>query len=72
MSQNRRASLVLAVALTAAAASQASAESRAWTAAKKALPANLLGVGGINFTPIKSSQLFQQLLPMAMASQPDA
>jgi hypothetical protein len=72
MFQNRRASLVLAVALTAAAAQQASAESRAWTAAKKALPANLLGVGGINFGPIKSSQLFQQLLPMAMASQPDA
>ena len=69
---NRRASLVLAVALTAAAATQASAESRAWTAAKKALPANLLGVGGISFGSIKSSQLFQQLMPMAMASQPDA
>ncbi|HTJ41273.1 MAG TPA: hypothetical protein VL463_04230 [Kofleriaceae bacterium] len=67
MTKNRRASLVLAVALSAAAASQASAESRAWTAAKKALPANLMGVGGMSVAQIKSSQLFQQLWPMAMA-----
>jgi hypothetical protein len=60
---------VLAVCLTATAAH---ADTRAWTAAKKTLPGGLQAVVGINVAPIKASQLYQQLLPMAMAKAGDA
>jgi hypothetical protein len=60
---------VLAVCLTATAAH---AEPRAWTAAKKTLPGGLQAVVGVNVAPIKASQLYQQLLPMAMAKAGDA
>jgi hypothetical protein len=61
---------VLAVCLTATTA--AHAEPRAWTAAKKTLPGGLQAVVGVNVAPIKASQLYQQLLPMAMAKAGDA
>jgi hypothetical protein len=61
---------VLAVCLTATTA--AHAEPRAWTAAKKTLPGGLQAVIGVNVAPIKASQLYQQLLPMAMAKAGDA
>ena len=60
---------VLALCLSATAAH---AEPRAWTAAKKTLPAGLQAVIGVNIAPIKSSQLYQQLLPMALAKSGDA
>lgn len=60
---------VLAVCLTATAAH---ADTRAWTAAKKALPGGLQAVVGVNVAPIKASALYQQLLPMAMSKVGDA
>lgn len=56
----------VAVALCAT-ATIANAESKAWTTAKAKLPAGMTAVVGINVGPIKSSQLYQQLLPLAMA-----
>jgi hypothetical protein len=67
MNTIRRASLALAVAFTATASTHAFAESKAWTAAKKALPANLIGVGGVSFDQIRSSELFKTFWPIAMA-----
>ncbi len=49
------------------AASPAHADSKAWAAAKKALPANLFAVAGVNVGKVKASQLFQTLWPVAMA-----
>jgi len=57
----------LAVLLLSLGATAAHAESRAWTTAKKALPGGLQTVVGVNLTPIKTSALYQQLLPVAMA-----
>jgi hypothetical protein len=54
----------LALCLTATAAH---AESKAWKTAKAKLPAGLVTVVGINVEPIKSSELYQQFLPLAMA-----
>jgi hypothetical protein len=54
----------LAICLTAAAAH---ADSKAWTTARSKLPAGMTVVVGINVAPIKSSQLYQQFLPLAMA-----
>jgi len=56
----------VAVALCAT-ATVATADSKAWTTAKAKLPAGMTAVVGINVGPIKSSQLYQQLLPLAMA-----
>ena len=63
--------MFLAVAFVAAASSAARAESHAWSAAKKALPANLTMVGGISFDSIRSSQLFQTMWPLMLAQQAD-
>ena len=57
----------LAVLALCISATAAHAEPRAWTAAKKTLPGGLQTVVGVNIAPIKSSQLYQQLLPMAIA-----
>ncbi len=59
--------MFLAAAFVATASSAARAESHAWSAAKKALPANLTMVGGISFDAIRSSQLFQTMWPMLLA-----
>jgi hypothetical protein len=67
MNTIRRASLALAVAASAMVSTHAYAESKAWTAAKKALPANLVGVGGVSFDQIRSSELFKTFWPIAMA-----
>ncbi|MDB4954263.1 MAG: hypothetical protein JWO36_1832 [Myxococcales bacterium] len=57
--------LVAAIALSAS-FTTARADNRAWTAAKKALPANLQVVMGFSATPLRSSELFKQLLPKAL------
>jgi hypothetical protein len=67
----RRASLLVAAALCAAAPA-VHAESHAWSAAKKVLPGGLLGIGGINLGTLKSSQLYQQFLPIMMAQSGQA
>lgn len=63
--------MFLAAAFVAAASTAARAESHAWSAAKKTLPANLQVVVGINFDSIRSSQLFQTMWPMLLAQQAD-
>jgi hypothetical protein len=55
----------LAVLALCIAATAAHAEPRAWTAAKKSLPAGLQAVVGVNVAPIKSSALYSQLVDMA-------
>lgn len=58
----RVAALALCVTATAA-----NAESKAWKTAKAKLPAGMTAVVGVNIGPIKSSELYQQFLPLAMA-----
>jgi hypothetical protein len=67
-----RVSLLIAAAAFTASATAAHAESRAWTAAKKTLPANMQVVAGISFGQIRSSQLFQTMWPTLMAQAGDA
>ncbi|HEY3802359.1 MAG TPA: hypothetical protein VGL61_07115 [Kofleriaceae bacterium] len=55
--------LVLALLVSSA----AHADSKAWTAAKKVIPANMEMVGGINAAAAHGSALYQTLLPMALA-----
>ncbi|HWO23662.1 MAG TPA: hypothetical protein VNO30_33200 [Kofleriaceae bacterium] len=45
---------------------------RAWAAAKDNLPAQTALVIGADLTAITKSQLFKMIMPMALASQPDA
>jgi len=59
----------LAICLTATAAN---ADSKAWTTAKAKLPAGMTAIVGVNVAPIKASQLYQQLLPLAMAKSGNA
>jgi hypothetical protein len=59
---------VLALCITATAAH---AEPRAWTAAKKTLPAGLQTVVGVNVAPLKTSALFTQLLDLAKSQGDD-
>jgi hypothetical protein len=54
----------LALCVTATAAH---AESKAWKTAKAKLPAGMTAVVGVNIGPIKTSELYQQFLPLAMA-----
>jgi hypothetical protein len=67
-----RVSLLVAAVAFSASATVARADSRAWTAAKKTLPANLYVVAGVNFGSIRSSTLFQQLWPGVLAKAGDA
>jgi hypothetical protein len=46
--------------------------SKAWTAAKKVIPANMEMVGGVNAASAHNSALYQALLPMAIAKAGDA
>ena len=62
---NRFAVAAVALCLSTTAAS---ADSRAWTAAKKVLPADLQVVVGMNFAPIRSSELFKQYWPTVASS----
>ena len=55
----------LAVLALCISATAAHAEPRAWTAAKKSLPAGLQAVVGVNVAPIRSSALYTQLMDMA-------
>lgn len=54
-----------------AASTAAHAESRAWTAAKKVLPAGLELVGGANVTTIRGTQLFAALWPLVAQKSKD-
>src|SRR5262245_7820079 len=49
------------------AATPAHAESRAWTAAKKTMPAGLDVVFGFNATPVRASKLFTEMWPKLIA-----
>jgi hypothetical protein len=46
--------------------------SKAWTAAKKLIPANMEMIGGVNAASAHDSALYQALLPMALAKAGDA
>ncbi len=77
MRPTRPTSILLAAATLSAAAltfavTPAHAESRAWSAAKKTLPANLQIVGGVSFAGIRSSALFQQMWPAMIKQAGDA
>jgi hypothetical protein len=61
--------VALALCVTATAAS---ADSKAWTTAKSKLPGGMTAVFGINVATIKSSQLYQQLVPMLEAKSSKA
>src|SRR5262245_6992045 len=61
----------LAVVIVLCAASVASADSKAWTAAKKVLPAGLEIVGGMSAGSVRASKLYQQMLPKLLASNQD-
>jgi hypothetical protein len=61
--------LVVLIALCATTAARA--ETRAWTAAKKVLPAKLDLIGGSNLTTARSSKLFDELWPKLLASSKD-
>lgn len=50
----------------------AHADSRAWNAAKKLIPAGMETVGGLNAATAHNSQLYQSLLPSLLAKNPDA
>lgn len=54
------------LALLLASSSAAQADTKAWTAAKKVLPSSPI-VGGMNVAAARSSQLYQQVLPMMMS-----
>lgn len=60
--------VVLAVCVASTAAH---AESRAWTAAKKVLPAGLELVAGANVTTIRGTQMFQTLWPLVAQKSKD-
>ena len=47
-------------------------ETKAWTAAKKVLPANLTGVIGINVSTLRGSDLYKQLMPVVLAQKSEA
>lgn len=49
----------------------ARADSKAWTAAKKVLPANLAVVVGVNAAPLRASDLYKELLPLVAAKAGD-
>ena len=49
----------------------AHAESKAWTAAKKVIPAGVVGVLGVNAGPIRSSDLYKTLLPSVLDKNTD-
>ncbi len=46
--------------------------SKAWTAAKRLIPANMEMIGGVNAATAHNSALYQALLPMALAKAGDA
>jgi hypothetical protein len=47
-------------------------DSKAWTAAKKVLPANMFAVVGINVSTLRGSDMYKQLVPAMLAQKPDA
>lgn len=49
----------------------ARADSRAWTAAKKVLPANVAVIAGLDAGHLRSSDLYKQLMPLVLARDPD-
>lgn len=49
----------------------ARADSRAWTAAKKLLPANVAVIAGLDAAHLRSSDLYKQLMPLVLARDPD-
>jgi hypothetical protein len=59
----------VAVAATLAAAAPARADSRAWTAAKKVLPAGLKGVVGANVAELRKTQSFKKWWPRVVAQR---
>ncbi|HEX4455872.1 MAG TPA: hypothetical protein VH143_33660 [Kofleriaceae bacterium] len=63
-------SLVLGLLLASSVATADS--SKAWTAAKKLIPANMEMIGGVNAATAHNSALYQALLPMALAKAGDA
>jgi hypothetical protein len=63
----------LALGLLLLGSSVATADSsKAWTAAKKLIPANMEMIGGVNAASAHNSALYQALLPMALAKAGDA
>jgi len=64
--------LALAILLVSTAAHSALADSRAWTAARKLIPAGMETVAGVNAATAHNSQLYQTLLPSLLAKNPDA
>lgn len=61
----------LAVVIALCASTVAHAETRAWTAAKKVLPAGLEFVAGVNVSTIRSTQLFAGLWPLLAQKSKD-
>jgi hypothetical protein len=62
---------VVAFAAFAVAAAPARADSRAWTAAKKVLPAGLQGVGGGNVVELRRTRTFKKLWARLLAQSKD-
>jgi len=65
----RRIALVTVLAMSSVAYA---GDSKAWTAAKKVLPAKLFVVFGVNAGSIRASDLYAKLLPMALDKAGDA
>jgi hypothetical protein len=62
---------LLAVAFCLAGARSAEASSRSWDVARGVLPGDLQAVAGANVSVIQKTALYQQLLPLFMAKNPD-
>jgi hypothetical protein len=63
----RKLALVLVLASTTA-----YADSKAWTAAKSLIPSGMEMVGGVNAANLRSSKLYETMLPLAMMNASEA